>query len=952
LVQILALVPVMGQTDGAVNARLEDNGRTVNLTAQGMTVFRGGFSAAVMMEGDTHEISSDSGTVVGAQSDSLEEIPYGTASVSFSTVRFEKEHLDLLFRLDKMRGRSCVLLRAGIRNYGNRPVNLVRVSPLAMDETIPAGLATTHSPRLLQVSGNPAEWLITGFFRNTPVLASLSSIRTPLDMNECGGCYRRDGVGFLFGPVGVPVSYVSAHLAAFAGDKAELTLTSDMSCVRVGPGQTRWGQQMALFMEPPATALVRWSEWVAKTHGARTAKGALAGWSSWYSLREQVTGKDVLSVADQVLKSGGRLRPDVIQIDNGYEVEGKLETNAKFPEGLPFYARRIAATGARPGLKLAFSQGSNPADVVEKVGRAVQMGFTYLKLELGGFKELRGDEQTTFESRREVYEAIRKAAGENTYLLDLKTYPERASLGFIDASRTGGETYRQGLRPVIEEVLRSYHLNNRWFAVDDNSYFMATELKDVSPLAGGWPLARTWISMVGLSCGAAITSDPWNEPRFKPYWRNTEILTPAAKEQTEVVDLGISTEWPRLVGHVSREWGDWTVALLWNPADKEQVVTLDFARIGLDPKRRYAIWSFWDNRYLGVAEGSYTTPFLAASASQHLCFTELPRDSDTPVLIGSGLHIYCGAAELKRVTSLRSAMRIELTDAGARDGDLFIYSRFRPVVKDAAGCTVEGINAAGENVWRLALKNRRHGELQRVELDIPQPITRQGWFWGLLSMLAASLLFGGWRYRIAMRLQRERALEVERLRIASDIHDEVGASLTKIGRLATALSDPRIAETTREVVQAMDEIVWAVNPRNDTLDNMANYLVHYAEEFVHPTGLYCDLDVPLTLPERPLSAEIRHNVFMVVKEALNNAVKHGAPARIRLGLTFEVELLTVTVQDDGRGFTIEAIAKGTDGLANMRQRLTAIGGQLHLRSEPGRGTSVTLQVRLTGKPMA
>jgi len=131
--------------------------------------------------------------------------------------------------------------------------------------------------------------------------------------------------------------------------------------------------------------------------------------------------------------------------------------------------------------------------------------------------------------------------------------------------------------------------------------------------------------MVGLSCGAAFTSDPWNEERFKPYWRNAEILTPPAKERTVVADLCTSKEWPRLVGRVKREWGDWTVALLWNPLEKEQKVTLDFARIGLDPGRRYAVWSFWDNRYLGVVEGSYTTPFLAASASQHLCITELPQ---------------------------------------------------------------------------------------------------------------------------------------------------------------------------------------------------------------------------------------------------------------------------------------------------------------------------------------
>jgi signal transduction histidine kinase len=219
----------------------------------------------------------------------------------------------------------------------------------------------------------------------------------------------------------------------------------------------------------------------------------------------------------------------------------------------------------------------------------------------------------------------------------------------------------------------------------------------------------------------------------------------------------------------------------------------------------------------------------------------------------------------------------------------------------------------------------------------------------MIALLSVSLVFGGWRYVVAVRLQRERALEQERLRIARDIHDEVGASLTKIGRLATKLPDSDIAETTREVVQAMDEIVWAVNPRNDTLDNMANYLVHYTEEFVRPTGIRCGLDVPFTLPARALMADIRHNVFMVVKEALNNAVKHGSPGSIRLGLALEGDLLTLVVQDDGCGFTPAPAAEGADGLANMRQRMAAVGGQIQLDSAPGKGTTVTLTVMLNGK---
>jgi signal transduction histidine kinase len=505
----------------------------------------------------------------------------------------------------------------------------------------------------------------------------------------------------------------------------------------------------------------------------------------------------------------------------------------------------------------------------------------------------------------------------------------------------------------MEDVLRSYQFNGRWYAVDNDCYYMATELKDVSPVVGGWPLARTWISMVGLSCGAAITSDPWYEERFRAYWRNVEVMTPVAKEETEVLDLCTSREWSRLVGHVSREWGNWTVALLWNPAEREQTVRLDFDRIGLDPKRRYAVWSFWDNRFLGVTEGGWTTPFLAPSASQHLSFTELPKSSEKPVLIGSNLHIYCGAAEIKRVTSLDSAMQIELTDAGARDGDLFIYSHIQPEVKNFVGCTADRIKAAGENVWRLPLRNRVHGAVQRVELSIPLPLTRQSWFWTLVAMVAASLLLAAWRYAASLRLERLNALEQERRRIARDIHDDLGTSLTRVSAMAdrgSAVEKDQaslrgdlaaIRALSQEMTRSMDEIVWAINPQNDTLESMVNYNSEYAGEFLAPTGLRLRLDMPMQLPAVSMSADIRHNLLLAFKEALNNIVKHAAAREVQVTLKMEPRQMRIAIHDDGRGIHSKpgSLPKG-NGILNMRNRMMQLKGECNIATSPERGTTV------------
>jgi len=116
--------------------------------------------------------------------------------------------------------------------------------------------------------------------------------------------------------------------------------------------------------------------------------------------------------------------------------------------------------------------------------------------------------------------------------------------------------------------------------------------------------------------------------------------------------------------------------------------------------------------------------------------------------------------------------------------------------------------------------------------------------------------------------------------------------------------------------------------------------------FLRPAGIACELDIPLILPEVMLASDVRHNLFLTTKEALNNAVKHGAPRRVWLGLTVDDGLLTLTVRDDGCGFSPATPAAGADGLGNMRHRLAAIGGELHVLSAPGQGTTITLQVSL------
>jgi signal transduction histidine kinase len=220
------------------------------------------------------------------------------------------------------------------------------------------------------------------------------------------------------------------------------------------------------------------------------------------------------------------------------------------------------------------------------------------------------------------------------------------------------------------------------------------------------------------------------------------------------------------------------------------------------------------------------------------------------------------------------------------------------------------------------------------------------------------------------RLQRQQAVERERIRIARDIHDDLGASLTRITMLSeSARSDlinpqqvaghlDQIHHTARELTRAMGEVVWAVNPRHDTLDSVAAYLEEFGQNLLRTAGIRCKMDMPSQFPAQVITAEVRHNLFLAFKEALHNAIKHADASEVRISLTVKPAAFTLTVEDNGHGFAAEALlgetrsdpphAAAGNGLMNMRQRLAEIGGRCKIESAGGKGTKVTFTVVLKG----
>jgi len=198
-------------------------------------------------------------------------------------------------------------------------------------------------------------------------------------------------------------------------------------------------------------------------------------------------------------------------------------------------------------------------------------------------------------------------------------------------------------------------------------------------------------------------------------------------------------------------------------------------------------------------------------------------------------------------------------------------------------------------------------------------------------------------------------VDCERLRIAQDIHDDLGARVTQISLLSAvaqgkaSLPDDarkefgKVSQMTRDLVSALYETVWAVNPENDNLDALANYLCQMSNQLCSHAHLRCRLEVPDVPPSIPLRSQVRHNLIMAVKEAIHNVIKHARAAEVRIRIVFEASVLSICIQDDGRGFDPAACPPG-NGLGNLKRRLESIGGSFTIESRLGAGTTVVLRL--------
>jgi signal transduction histidine kinase/ligand-binding sensor domain-containing protein len=244
---------------------------------------------------------------------------------------------------------------------------------------------------------------------------------------------------------------------------------------------------------------------------------------------------------------------------------------------------------------------------------------------------------------------------------------------------------------------------------------------------------------------------------------------------------------------------------------------------------------------------------------------------------------------------------------------------------------------------------RPSGTPASVTFTILLPVWKRWWFLGAMASLVMASAYVVHRYRMT------RSVEVERLRtrIASDLHDDLGSSLTQISILSemvraqlsgqsARLTEPlaRIGTLSRESVDSMSDIVWAIDPLLDTPQHLLQRMRQFVNELMDARGVTVHFDA--SGDARPqLAADLRRHVFLIFKELLNNVVRHANATTVTIKVTVTPRELQVWVIDDGRGFESDGATAG-HGLRGMRRRATELGGSLDVASQPGTGTHAHL----------
>ncbi|HXL58737.1 MAG TPA: histidine kinase, partial [Chitinophagaceae bacterium] len=240
----------------------------------------------------------------------------------------------------------------------------------------------------------------------------------------------------------------------------------------------------------------------------------------------------------------------------------------------------------------------------------------------------------------------------------------------------------------------------------------------------------------------------------------------------------------------------------------------------------------------------------------------------------------------------------------------------------------------------------------RLTLIISPPWWSTRWFYTLCILVISGTIYILFQYRLRQKLK---AYEL-RNTISRDLHDEVGSTLSSIGFLSSmALNDVdnnnvkihstlnSISESSHKMLDAMNDIIWNIQPENDTLENIIARMLSFASELLEARKISLHFKIADDLKHLHLGVAVRHDFFVIYKEAVNNLAKYSEASEAHINLEFHHPCLMLTIRDNGKGFDPEKIKSG-NGLKNMESRAKKIGAVYHLHTVAGEGTTITLQV--------
>ncbi len=389
-----------------------------------------------------------------------------------------------------------------------------------------------------------------------------------------------------------------------------------------------------------------------------------------------------------------------------------------------------------------------------------------------------------------------------------------------------------------------------------------------------------------------------------------------------------------------------------------------------------------------VSQGQYT-PVLQDAVYRKIASGPLPRPALlTPDEALKGNH----DCRLIRVT----ARLLDRTQHGAerylilQDGDIIFHAYLKQAegedafagLENGSRVAVTGVCQIDPGEWVAGDAWRAKSFSLQLRSTVDVALLQSPPWWTLSRVLWVAGAFGfvavaafGWvavlRRQVAertlqlevqiqerQRADRRREIEQERARLAHDLHDDLGAGLTEVNMLSSLVKSSATSAQEKErylddltgtalrMVTSLDEIVWAVNPRNDTIASLASYFGSYAQRLLDLAGVACGLDIAEELPEHPLDPKFRQELFFSFKEALTNIVRHARASQVWLRIAVRGHRLEVEVSDNGRGFNMSEPRAGSDGLPNMKERLKNLGGICEIVSDTKNGTSVRFSAPL------